>query len=97
MLEKPPVWPIGLKPVSTTAALWRVAGFAGARPADCDSIDRWIVAGALSGTAQIIDSQEAVDGYPKHAPTNCSLTVPDEGRHEWLEKLAREVTFGNAR
>ncbi len=95
MLDKAPLWPTGLKPVSTTAALWRVARFAGARPAERDPIDRRIVAGALAGTARIIDSQEEVGGYPKHAPTKRSLSVPDKGRRAWIEKFASEVTLGS--
>jgi hypothetical protein len=94
MLEKPPVWPAGLEPVSTTAALWRVTRFVGARPAERDAIDRRIVAGALTGTARIIDSQEEVGGYPKHAPAQRALIVPEKGRRAWLEKLATALTLG---
>ncbi len=94
VLPQPPVWPEGLKPVSTTAALWHVARFAGARPAERDEIDTRIVREALTGAAKIIDSQEEVGGYPRHEPTTRKLDVPDKDRRAWLEKLAREVTFG---
>jgi hypothetical protein len=94
MLEKPPVWPAGLEPVSATAALWRVVRLVGARPAERDAIDRRIVTGAVTGTARIIDSQEEVGGYPRYAPTQRALEFPHQGRRAWLEKLASEVTLG---
>lgn len=93
-LERPPVWPEGLEAASPTAALWRVARFAGARPAQRDAIDQRIVSGALSGSARIIDSQDEVGGYPKHESVTRPIEVPDSGRARWLEQLAREVTFG---
>jgi hypothetical protein len=97
MLEKPPLWPAGLEPVSATAALWRAVRFAGARPAQRDAIDQRIVADAVAGRARIIDSQEEVGGYPKHAPTQRALEVPEKERHAWLEKLAKEVTVGSGK
>jgi hypothetical protein len=96
VLKEPPVWPEGLKPLSTTAALWHVARFVGSRPAERDAIDTRIVQEALTGTARIIDSQEEVGGYPKLEATTRKLDVPDKDRRAWLEKLAREVTFGAA-
>jgi hypothetical protein len=93
-LAEPPVWPEGLKPVSTTAALWHVARFVGARPAERDAIDTRIVNEALTGRARLIDSQDEVGGYPKLEPTTRKLDVPETGRRAWLEKFAREVTFG---
>ncbi len=95
-LSEPPVWPEGLKPRSTTGALWHVARFVGARPGERDAIDERIVREALTGSARIIDSQDEVGGYPKPEPTKRTLEVPATGRRQWLEKLAREVTFGSA-
>ncbi|MGB8169409.1 MAG: hypothetical protein WCF18_18060, partial [Chthoniobacteraceae bacterium] len=94
-LTEPPVWPDGLKPRSTAAAIWHVARFAGARPAERDAIDERIVRAALTGTARIIDSQDEVGGYPKLEPTARTLEVPATGRRGWLDGLAREVTFGS--
>lgn len=94
-LPKAPVWPEGLKPVTAAAAMWRVTRFAGARPAERDPIDQRIVSTAITGQARIIDSQEEVGGYPKHAPVTRALPVPEEKRREWLEKLARAVTFAS--
>ena len=95
-LPEPPVWPEGLQARSTAAAIWHVARFAGARPAQRDAIDRRIVCEALTGTARIIDSQDDVGGYPKLEPAVRALDVPATGRRQWLERLAREVTFGHA-
>ena len=93
-LTEPPVWPAGLTARSTTAALWHVARFAGARPAERDAIDERIVRDALIGAARIIDSQEEVGGYPQAEATTRQLEVPPTGRRAWLEKIAREVTLG---
>ncbi len=93
-LTEPPVWPEGLQPRSAAGALWHVARFAGARPAERDAIDERIVREALTGAARIIDSQDEVGGYPKHEPATRKLEVPATGRRQWLEDLAREVTFG---
>ena len=93
-LEAAPVWPVGLKAVSTTAALWHVARFVGARPAERDAIDTRIVREALTGAARIIDSQDEVGGYPKLDPTTRQLDVPEKNRRAWLEALSREVVFG---
>lgn len=93
-LEHPPVWPEGLQATSTTAAVWHVARFVGARPAERDAIDTRIVQQALTGTARIIDSQDEVGGYPKTEPVSRALKVPAKGRLSWLEALAHDVTYG---
>ena len=46
--------PEGLKATSTTAAMWHIARFVGARPAKRDAIDQRIISAALSGTAHQI-------------------------------------------
>ena len=94
ILEKPPVWPEGLEATTTSAAIWHIARFAGARPAQRDAIDQRIVTNALNGTAKQIDSQDEVGGYPKHEPVTRALDVPATGRRAWLEKWAQEVTLG---
>lgn len=95
-LPEPPVWPEGLNPRSTTGALWHVARFVGARPAERDAIDTRIVCEALTGAARIIDSQDEVGGYPEAEPAKRTLEVPATGRRAWLEQQAREVVFGRA-
>lgn len=94
ILDAPPAWPEGLAAKTHAAAIFQVARFAGARPAQRDPIDQRIVAQALSGTARIIDSQNDVGGYPNYQPTQRRVEVPATGRRGWLEKLAREVTLG---
>ncbi|MDQ3621836.1 MAG: right-handed parallel beta-helix repeat-containing protein [Verrucomicrobiota bacterium] len=96
-LAEPPLWPAGLKARSPAAALWHVARFAGARPAERDAIDTRIVREVLTGAGRIIDSQDEVGGYPKIDPVQRPLEVPDKNRRAWLEQLAREVIFGPAR
>ncbi|HEY2572569.1 MAG TPA: hypothetical protein VGH65_00825 [Verrucomicrobiaceae bacterium] len=93
-LEEPPLWPEGLVATSPLGALWHVARFAGARPAERDAIDQRIVSQALTGTARIINSQDEVGGYPKLEPVTRILEAPEKSRREWLEKLAREVEIG---
>jgi hypothetical protein len=93
-LEAPPLWPEGLKASTTTGALWRVARFVGARPAERDAIDTRIVSEALTGAARIIDSQDEVGGYPQIEPVIRALEVPEKGRRAWLEKMTRAVVFG---
>jgi len=93
-LDAPPLWPEGLEATSTTEALWHIARFVGARPAERDAIDTRIVRDALTGAARIIDSQEEVGGYPKIEPVTRALDVPATGRRAWLEKITREVTYG---
>ncbi len=95
LLDQPPVWPEGLKPVSPSAALWRIIRFAGARPAERDAIDRRIIREAMTGAARIIDSQEQVGGYPKLEPATQALTVPDVKRAAWLEKVTSGVMGGS--
>ena len=93
-LEAPPLWPEGLEAKTTTEALWHIARFVGARPADRDAIDTRIVRDALTGAGRIIDSQEEVGGYPKIEPVTRVLEVPATGRRAWLEKITKEVVYG---
>jgi hypothetical protein len=92
--DTPPLWPEGLVAKSPAGALWHVARFVGARPAERDAIDTRIVREALTGAARIIDSQDEVGGYPKIEPVTRALEVPEKGRRAWLEKLTRETVFG---
>jgi pectate lyase len=94
-LSEPPVWPDGLKPLTAAATVWHVARFAGARPAQRDTIDQRIVDDALTGAARIIDSQEDVGGYPHQEPVARKLEVPANDRKRWLDTLAEEVEVGS--
>ena len=92
-LPNAPAWPRGLLAHPAAAAQWRVARFAGARPAERDPIDTRIVAEALSGTLRILDSQDEVGGYPESPDPSVTgaLTVPETNRDAWLEERSREV------
>jgi hypothetical protein len=78
---------------TNTAAIFHVARFAGAHPAQ--PIEQRIVAQAFSGTARVIDSQNDVGGYPQYTPSEHPVEVPAKDRRGWLEKLARQVTLGD--
>jgi len=93
-LPEAPVWPKGLEAVSPAAAMWHVARFVGARPAQRDAIDTRIVQQAMTGQSKMVDSQDEVGGYPELEPVTRSLEVPATNRRVWLEELAREVVFG---
>jgi hypothetical protein len=68
-LDAPPLWPAGLTPLPASKVKEFVARNAGARPWDRDPIDQRIVQVALEGKGRIIDSEQAVGGYPKRAAT----------------------------
>lgn len=81
--------PPGLEPgpaQSASETIASVLSHVGARPAERDPIDQRIVASVITGTGRIIDSQEAVGGYPTRTATTRTLTVPDgrEARLAWL-------------
>lgn len=93
ILEQPPVWPQGLKPVPLDQVEHWVLTRAGARPWDRDAIDQRIVQSVRDGAGRIIDSQEAVGGYPEQAPTRHALEVPSdpEAIEGWLESFVPEA------
>jgi hypothetical protein len=71
-------------------AALRALRTAGSRPARRDAIDARIVRSVIDGTGGIIDSQEAVGGYPVRQATKRAVVVPagiDE-RRKWLEGLS---------
>lgn len=72
----------------------RVLRMAGSRPARRDPIDARIVRSVIDRTGSIIDSQEAVGGYPTRAATKRAIEVPDGigARRKWLGRLSRELS-----
>ncbi|HEX8568624.1 MAG TPA: hypothetical protein VF699_01695, partial [Caulobacteraceae bacterium] len=72
-VQQPPAWPPGLRALPAARVQEAVLRNAGARPWERDEIDRRIVADVVAGTGSIIDSEEAVGGYPKHAETRRAL------------------------
>lgn len=81
-------------PDDAAKVLSTVLSRAGFRPAERDPIDRRIIASILSGEGRIIDSQEAVGGYPVRAATHRALDVPKGGpaRRAWLEDLSTRLS-----
>jgi hypothetical protein len=64
-LDKPPVWPEGLKVIDARQVEARVLANAGARPWDRDAVDRRIVQDVRQGTGRVIDDETQVGGYPR--------------------------------
>ena len=65
----PPAWPQGLKAMPAAQVEAYVLANAGARPWDRDAIDRRIVADVAARRGAVIDSEQAVGGYPRHPET----------------------------
>ena len=91
MLSEKPAWPSGLVALPSGSVVESVLGHAGARPKDRDAIDARIVSDFRAGTGAIIDSQEAVGGYPTAEPTARPLDVPSENVDAWLKSFADEL------
>lgn len=68
-VAQPPTIPAGLKPVGAIDIQDTVIRNAGARPWDRDAIDRRIVADTIEARGEIIDSEQAVGGYPVQQET----------------------------
>jgi hypothetical protein len=73
----PPAWPTGFSAEPASGLPERLATLVGARPWDRDSVDARIVQQALDGSSAIIDSEEAVGGYPHPAPTAAPFVEAD--------------------
>jgi pectate lyase len=72
-----PTWPPGLTAMPAADVAEFIRENVGARPWDRDAIDTRIVEQALSGQGAIIDSEQAVGGYPNHAPTSAPFVEAD--------------------
>jgi pectate lyase len=68
-LAAAPALPLGVKPLDARDVQDAVIRDAGARPWNRDEIDRRIVANVIEGRGDIIDHEDEVGGYPKHAET----------------------------
>ncbi len=91
LLEAPPVWPQGFRPIPARDVVDHVCRHVGARPKDRDDIDRRIIRQLRERKGRIIDSQREVGGYPKHTPTRRKLDVPEQNVEAWLAEMARQV------
>jgi pectate lyase len=99
-LEKPPLWPEGLKPLPADEVEIAVLNQVGARPWDRDYHDARLVADVAEGRGWIIDSQEDVHGYPKEKPTQRQFKPSDwdlatmaPRRAEVLDSAAKNTTL----
>ncbi|MHC4400119.1 MAG: pectate lyase family protein [Planctomycetota bacterium] len=91
LLDRRPVWPEGLQPLPAKEVVDYVVGHAGARPRDRDAIDRRIIQDFLDRKGRVIDSQEEVEGYPRHKTTHRPLNTPDHDVQGWLSRMAAQV------
>ena len=91
LLDRKPVWPESLQPLSAKEVVDYVVGHAGARPRDRDAIDRRIIQDFLDRKGRIIDSQEEVQGYPRHKMTHRLLNIPGHDVQGWLTRMAAQV------
>ena len=76
-LKAAPALPFGVTPLAAKEVQDAVIANAGARPWDRDDIDRRILADTIEGRGGIIDSEQEVGGYPKHAETRQAFVEAD--------------------
>jgi pectate lyase len=86
MMKEPPPLPFGVKIIPATEVQDAVLANVGARPWDRDDIDRRILENTIEGRGHILDSQEEVRGYPKHAGTRQAF-VPSDWNLDTMEPL----------
>jgi len=86
MLKTSPALPFGVKPIPAAEVQDAVIANAGARPWDRDDIDRRILADTIEGRGEVIDSEQDVGGYPKHAETRQAF-VPADWDLDTMEPL----------
>jgi len=91
LLNEKPVWPEGLEPLSSTEVTNYIVDHVGARPKERDAVDERIIRDFLNRKGKIIDSQDEVEGYPKHKQTYRKLHIPDKGIEDWLARFARDL------
>jgi hypothetical protein len=68
-VAEPPLWPAGFQAEPADEVVERLKHDVGARPWDRDAVDARIVQQALDNTSAIIDTQDAVGGYPRVVAT----------------------------
>jgi pectate lyase len=85
-MESAPALPFGVELLGSEQVQDAVMAQAGARPWDRDDIDRRILADTAEGRGKIIDSENEVGGYPKHAPTRQAF-IPADWDLDTMEPL----------
>lgn len=86
VMKRAPELPYGVKLLPSAQVQDAVIANAGARPWDRDDVDRRILADTIEGRGRIIDSQNEVGGYPKHAETRQAF-VPGDWDLDTMEPL----------
>ncbi len=84
-------WLEGLEAKPASSVEDWVLAHAGARPRERDAVDQRIVASVRERSGRLIDSQNAVGGYPAPPASERPLDIPAEGVDEWLQGLARAL------
>lgn len=75
--KEPPIWPQGFKPMPAVEVQKSVLMNAGARPWDRDYDDVRLLADVAEGRGTIIDSEQAIHGYPHQKPTSRPFNEAD--------------------
>ncbi|WP_227738945.1 RICIN domain-containing protein [Halorientalis pallida] len=100
VLDSRPLWPDGLDVLSSGDVEGHNLANAGARPADRTADDRRIVEEIeeRAGNDRLdspyeywIPNPDAVGGYPELPENTRSLSVPDSGLRDWIDRWARAV------
>lgn len=87
LVQSPPLWPSGLKPLPADQVRDSVLAHVGARPWERDAIDRRIIEQAQSGNSHVVSSEAESGGYPKAPPVRAPFRPL-----EWnLETMERRV------
>jgi hypothetical protein len=107
-VNSPPIWVNGYSPMSSDQVENTVLSYAGARPADRDSVDARVIQSVRNRSGQIIDSPSEVGGWPNPPGVilnSRSLTLPANPNgdsdgdgytnlEEWLHGYAAQVEGG---
>jgi hypothetical protein len=76
-MRSPMLWPEGLQAMPARDVQRFVLAHSGARPWDRDSHDVRVIANVAEGRGAIIDSEDEVGGYPRHAETRRAFNPGD--------------------
>lgn len=95
-MRRPMLWPEGLQAMPARDVQRFVLANAGARPWDRDAHDVRVIANVAEGRGAIIDSEDEVGGYPRHAETRRPFN-PDDWDLDTLSPRRPDVLDSGAR
>jgi pectate lyase len=84
--KTPPIWPKGFTPMPAADVQKSVLMNAGARPWDRDYDDVRLLADVAEGRGTIIDSEQAIHGYPRQKPTSRPFNEADWNLNDMTPK-----------